>query len=153
MAVFLCRWPNGEFSIVNATSKEVAIERLDEWGNAEQASLTRMRDCMFDFRLTDKGEIELAGIGEVTYDRILTSCYPELCKALPTGDGSKIRKAVEEERTRLWDTQPAPKAAETAIGREIQKRTGAASVLVNRIVREASKKRLESKEGEGKKPN
>ena len=35
MAIYLCRWPNGEFSIVNAKSKADAIERLDEWGNAE----------------------------------------------------------------------------------------------------------------------
>jgi hypothetical protein len=49
MAVYLCRWPNGEFSIVSARTKDDAIELLDEWGNAEQASLTRMTDCMFDF--------------------------------------------------------------------------------------------------------
>ena len=66
MAIYLCRWPNGEFSIVNARTKGDAIELLDEWGNAEQASLTRMTDCMFDFRLSDEGEIELADIGEST---------------------------------------------------------------------------------------
>jgi hypothetical protein len=57
------------------------------------------------------------------------------------------------ERTRLWDSQPPAKEAETGVGREIQKQTGAASVVVNRIVREAAKERLKSKEGEGKKPN
>ena len=50
MVIYLCRWPNDEFSIVNAKTKDDAIELLDEWGNAEQASLTRMTDCMFDFR-------------------------------------------------------------------------------------------------------
>jgi len=45
------------------------------------------------------------------------------------------------------------KQAETGLGREIQKQIGAASVVVNRIVREAAKKRLKSKEGEGTKPN
>jgi hypothetical protein len=63
------------------------------------------------------------------------------------------REAVELERTRLWDSQPPAKEAETGLGREIQKQTGAASVVVNRIVREAAQKRLKSKEGEGKKPN
>jgi hypothetical protein len=57
------------------------------------------------------------------------------------------------ERTRLWDSQPEPKEAETLLGSEIQKQLGAASVLVNRIVREAAKKRLKSTEGEGRKPN
>ena len=165
MAIYLCRWPNGEFSIVNATSKELAIELLDEWGNAEQASLTRLTDCLFDFRLTEDGQIELAGIGETTYEHIVKICYPELGKALGKAewcrDGfsltassqRRIRRAVQTERARLWDTQPEGGEAETELGREIQKRTGAASVLVNRIVREAARKRLQSKEGEGKKPN
>src|ERR1022692_128032 len=165
MAIFLCRWPNGEFSIVSANTKSDAVEMLDEWGNAEEASLTRMPHCMFDFRLKDDGQIELADIGEATDDCIMEACYPELDKAFATAEwdetGSdysaqgreRIRAAVELERTRLWDRQRPAKGAETGLGREIQKQTGAPSVLVNRIVREAARKRLQSTEGEGKKPN
>jgi hypothetical protein len=165
MAIYLCRWPNGEFSIVNAKTKSDAIELLDEWGNAEQAFLSRMPDCMFDFRLDDDGQIELADIGEATYEHILRTCYPELEKTLEaaewgdTGKGysansrERIREAVESERTRLWVGQLPAKEADTGLGREIQKQTGAPSVLVNRMVREAATKRLQSKEGEGKKPN
>jgi hypothetical protein len=57
------------------------------------------------------------------------------------------------ERKRLWVNQPPVKQADTVRGREIQKQTGAPSVLVNRMVRDAARKRLESDEGEGKKPN
>jgi hypothetical protein len=165
MAIYLCRWPNGEFSIVNAKTKGEAIELLDEWGNAEQAFLSRMTDCMFDFRLGNDGQIELANIGELTHDGIMRTCYPELNKALATAEWSEvgedyseqghaqIREAVELERARLWDRQPPAKEAETGLGREIQKQTGAPSVVVDRIVREAAKKRLQSTEGEGKKPN
>ena len=150
---------------MNAKTKDEAIELLDEWGNAEQAFLTRMTDCMFDFRLTDEGKIELANISEYTEDRIMKTCYPNLADALATAEldeegveysaaGLKqVREAVELERTRLWDSQPPSKEAETGIGREIQAQLGAASVVVNRIVREAARKRLKSKEGEGKKPN
>jgi len=165
MAMYLCRWPNGEFSIVNAATKDDAIVLLDEWGNAEQALLKRIPECMFDFRLRDDGGIELADIGEATYDFILGTCYPELEKALSasesdengsdfSSEGQKqIRDAVERERTRLWDSQSPAKKAETELGRDIQKQTGAASVLVNRIVRQAATKRLQSKEVQGKKPN
>jgi hypothetical protein len=165
MAMYLCRWPNGEFSIVSAATKSDAIVLLDEWGNAEQASLKRMPGCMFDFRLRDDGEIELADIGEATYDFILGTCYPELEKALSEAESDengsgfssegqeRIRHAVERERTRLWDGQSPAKKAETELGRDIQKQTGAASVLVNRIVRQAATKRLQSKEVQGKKPN
>jgi hypothetical protein len=95
----------------------------------------------------------------------METCYPELNKAFATAEwdetgldhsekGHKqIREAVESERTRLWDSQPPAKEAQTGVGREIQKQIGAASVVVNRIVQEAAKQRLKSKEGEGKKPN
>lgn len=165
MANYLCRWPNGDFSIVNARTKADAIEMLDEWGNAEQAIISPLTDCMFDFRLSDDGRIELEDIGESTYDCILETCYPELNNAFATVEWdatgqdysergrNQIRKAVESERTRLSGTQPRAKEAETGLGREIQKQTGAAGVVVNRIVRRAATRRLKSKEGEGGKPN
>jgi hypothetical protein len=160
MAVYLCRWPNGEFSIVSARTKDDAIALLDEWGNAEQASLTRMSDCMFDFRLREDGQTELAGIGEATEEYIMETCSPELQKALNATEGTdsegsrkQIREAVEHERTRLCDNQPAVKPAATELGREIQKQLGAPSVVVDRIVQRVASKRLKSKEGEGKKPN
>src|ERR1700704_6665322 len=109
MAIYLCRWPNGNCSIVSAKTKNEAIELLDEWGNAEQASLTRMPDCMFDFNLHDDGHLELADIGEATHDRIMETCYPELDNAFATAEwnesGSdysakgheRIRTAVQAE--------------------------------------------------------
>ena len=151
--------------MLTANTKADAIELLDEWGNAEQASVKRMTHCMFDFRLDDDGHIELTDVGGATQDLIMETCYPDLDRAFATAEwdesGSgystegreQIRKAVELERTRQWGSQPRPKEAETALGREIQKQLGAASVVVDRIVREAAKKRLQSKEGEGKKPN
>jgi hypothetical protein len=163
MANYLCRWPNGDFSIVNAKSKSDAIEMLDEWGNAEFAVISLMTDCMFDFRLRDDGQIELVDIGESTHDHILETCYPNLSNALARAEwdeaeldcpeNQQIREAVEVERTRLWDSQPQAKEAETEVGREIQKQTGAASVVANRAVTEAAKRRLKSGEGEGRKPN
>jgi hypothetical protein len=58
MAIYLCRWPNGDFSIMNATTKNEAIELLDEWGNAERAIVSRMTHCMFDFRLGEEAELK-----------------------------------------------------------------------------------------------
>jgi len=102
-------------------------------------------------------------IGECTYDHILETCYPSLGDALATAEwdeaaldcpeNQQIREAVELERTRLWDGQPQAKEAETELGQEIQKQTGAASVVANRAVTEAAKRRLKSGEGEGRKPN
>jgi hypothetical protein len=163
MAMYLCGWPNGDFSVVNARTKSDAIMMLDKWGNAEQATITRMPDCMFDFCLNDDGRVEVADIGEATEEFIMETCYPELQKALSAAESEsaenplnyleRVREAVEKERHRLWDNQPAPNPAETQIGRDIQKQLGAAGVVVNRIMREVANKRLQSKDGEGKKPN
>jgi hypothetical protein len=161
MAMYLCRWPNGDFSIVNASTKADAIELLDEWGNAEQASVRRINDCMFDFRLSDDGEIELAAIGEATEELIMEMCYVELREALAVAEEDEaspkridqIKRAVERERSRLWDNQPRPKPAETQLGRDMQKQLGAAGVVVDRVVRRVATERLKSKESEGKKPN
>jgi hypothetical protein len=62
----------------------------------------------------------------------------------------QVRAAVKLERTRLWDSQPQSKEAETEIRRDIPKQMGAPSVVVNRVVRQAIVKRLESKQGEGR---
>src|SRR6266851_3298849 len=100
MAIYLCRWPNGDFSIVSARTKSGAIEMLDEWGNAEQASVTRMPDCMFDFRLDDDGQIELADIGEATHDYVMETCYPELDKAFAMADWDGGWRALLGQRER-----------------------------------------------------
>jgi hypothetical protein len=162
MAMYVCRWPNGDFSIVSAATKEEAVILLDEWGNAERASLKRMPECMMDFRLRNDGQIELSSIGEATDEFIMQTCFPELDKAIKSAertsdfpaDGKKqIRAAVKLERARLWMKQPRAKKAETALGRDIQKQTGAPSALVDRIVRQAAAKQLDSVKIEAKKPN
>ena len=51
MAVFLCRWPNGDISIVEARNKADADFKLDEFGNADQADLYQLRNFMMDFEI------------------------------------------------------------------------------------------------------
>jgi hypothetical protein len=158
MPVFLCRWPNGEFSIVSAATKSDAIELLDEWGNAEAADITRIPDCMFDFRLNDRGEIELSQISQYTEDLVREKCYPELQQIIldaiddegeyKPGGLEQIRAAVHHERTRLWKSSHPPKQADTELGRELQRGMDASSVVANRAVRHIAKRILESKDGE-----
>ena len=92
-------------------------------------------------------------IKQFAYYREDTAEWDEAGEGYSAKGRAQIREAVALERTRLWDSHPRGKEAETGLGREIQKGIGAASVVVNRIVRQAARKRLESKEGEGKKPN
>ena len=66
MPLFLCRWPNGDCSVVLASSEQDALIKLDEIANAEGCPLVRLDDFQVHFRLTDDGELTLEGFGEIT---------------------------------------------------------------------------------------
>ena len=83
MPVYVCRWPNGDFSVVQARDKKVAIIKLDELDNAEGCPLIRLDECQIHFRLTDEGQLELQSFGEETESGIWKFCYPLLDGVLP----------------------------------------------------------------------
>jgi hypothetical protein len=64
MGLYLCRWENGDFSVIQANNKDDALEMLDEVANAEGLPLYSIKDFMVHFRLTDEGMIELEDFGE-----------------------------------------------------------------------------------------
>ena len=68
MPLYLCRWPNGDCSFVQAATKGEAIELLDEIANAEGCPLTSVQDFMVHFHLTDSGELVFEEFGEITED-------------------------------------------------------------------------------------
>lgn len=82
MPLFLCRWPNGDCSVVLARNEADAVERLDEVGNAEGCPITRLSSLQVHFALTDEARLALDGLGEDTEAEIFEFCYPELVKAL-----------------------------------------------------------------------
>jgi hypothetical protein len=76
--LYLCRWLHVEFSLVKADDRKDAVVQLDEWAGAEPTWLVPVDTCMVDFRLNDRGEIELVEFGEQTGEFIWEKCYPEL---------------------------------------------------------------------------
>ncbi len=77
MPLYLCRWPNGDSSFVSATSKEAAVEALDEVDNAEGCPLSVVRHFMVHFRLAEDGTFEFESFGEAT-EEALRQAYPIL---------------------------------------------------------------------------
>ena len=68
MPIFICRWPNGDLSILAAKDKDDAICRLDEIDNAETAHVFRVSDFLLDLKLVDDGTLTTDGahgFGEV----------------------------------------------------------------------------------------
>jgi hypothetical protein len=159
MSVFLCRWPNGDFSVVKAANKDQAIEFLDEVGNAESCPVIAIKDFMVRFHLGDDGEFELEGYGEMTEDHIMMLGYPELKEAFLdeanykemrlTEEGqNNIRQAVKKERERLWPQKE--REPKTLLGRRIQAASDAPSKMIDGIVEKLAKEKLRKFKGKGK---
>lgn len=164
--MYLCRWPNGEFSLVKAENRRDALIQLDEWAGAHPSFLFALDICMADFRLTDLGKIELNEFGEETERLIWEQCYPELDSVLsrpqlaPCSDQkhdrrtkNEIRRAVRRERSRLWKNQPEPLPAQTEAGRQLQKQMRTGGPVADYYIEQRAKQILESEAGEGGKPN
>src|SRR3972149_6680431 len=124
MGLYLCRWENGDFSVVQAKSKEHAIEMLDEVANAEGLPLYAITDFMAHFRLSDEGTVELEEFGEEFGDYVRERVHPILGEldvspydAGPE-DRSRIKKAVGLERNRL-QAKPVPEP-DTELGKRIK---------------------------------
>jgi hypothetical protein len=163
--LYLCRWPNGEFSVVKAESKRDAVIQLDEWAGAHSSWLVSLDAFMVDFRLDDLGQIEFNTFGEETTEFIREHCYPELEAVLSSdavtsapgeysaADREKIKQAVERERTRLWGNQPEGPAAKTELGRQLQASMGTTGAVADHYVELAARHLLKSKVGGSEKPN
>jgi hypothetical protein len=144
MPIFLCRWPNGDVSIVSARNKDDAIVALDEFDNADHAYISQLREqFLVDFRLNDDGNLELNEFGESTLNEIMEEAFPELEKT-QSEDPAVIRQAVELERTRLWGKKKKTKQAKTEIGQRLQKELGAAAVVADRAIEREAKEVLKN---------
>ncbi|HET8827673.1 MAG TPA: hypothetical protein VFM77_21210, partial [Terriglobales bacterium] len=134
--LYLCRWPNGDFSVVKADTKREALVELDQWAGAEAEWLVPLENFMVDFRLDDSGRIEPNEFGEETHNFVREHCYPELEAVLASAaiksdpgqyspvEKEIVRKAVERERTRLWNGGIEGVPAKTELGKRIQKSMG-----------------------------
>jgi hypothetical protein len=165
--VYLCRWPNGDFSIVTASTRREALVQLDEWAGAHPSFLVPLETCVIDFQLNDRGEIKLNEFGEVTERIVWEQCYPELDRILSSPKlalsgirqhdrdaRNQIRLAVRHERTRLWKNQPEPPPSKTEAGRRLQRAMRTVGPVADYYVGQLGRQILESEGGERNgKPN
>lgn len=146
--LFLCRWPNGDCSVVLARDKANAIEKLDEVANAEGCPMIELSAAQVHFALTDEGRLVLDGFGDETEREIFEFCYPELDAALAAG--KDIVSAVHRERDRVNDDQSATEAPATELGRRVKAQLDMPTTIVNRMVSSTAKRRLKSFKRRGK---
>ncbi len=148
MPVYVCRWPNGDCSVVEARTEQAAIIKLDEMDNAEGCPLIKLDQCQIHFRLTDEGQLELRSFGEETESEVWEFCYPVLDEVLTdkapedwsATEREAVHQAVRQERDRV--TPADVQEPETALGRDIKAKLGAPTARVDDIVRQEGKETL-----------
>jgi hypothetical protein len=166
MPLYICRWQNGDFSAVSASSRAEAIELLDEVGNAEVCELFAVKNFMVHFRLKEETDelsdfvpVELEGFCEGTEDMLCDRVYPVYFKAAITEgedwpDNEEVPRekvdatlrslndALSTERTRQWGSKEPqisddPEAAHLQkVGHDIPK------TVAERVVKEHRHRKL-----------
>ena len=161
MPVFMCRWPNGDFSFVSAANKQEAVETLDEIDNAEGCPLSVVEDFVVHFRLEEDGTIELEGFGEVTEEAVWKE-YPILDKtlvqviekvkgeSLTREDMQVIGEAVNKERERVKPQEV--QQPDTLLGQQIKNAKDAPTSIVDREIEKSTIEKLKEFNPKGK-PN
>ena len=156
MRLFVCRWPDGDFSIVYASDEEMAIASLDnECPAAEEATYIPIDEFIAHFRLTDSGEFKLKSLDSGAEAAIREAAYPLIVEAFLTLDRDpspdEMRILAKKERRRVKPQQvPEP---DTEIGKQIKRQTGLPTKLINRMVEEHSKKSLKKLKVKGRRVN
>ncbi len=146
MPLFMCRWENGDCSFVAAPSKDVAIEYLDEIGNAEGSLVTAIRDFMVHFELTPEGKLQFQSFGEAVEQTVREKAYPAIDALLHSDklsgeeegtpcDLELIGAAVATERQHLQGKNPH-RLAQTEDGRRVAAEMDAPAALVDHMVRQ-----------------
>ncbi len=135
-------------SVVQARTKQAAIIKLDEMDNAEGCPFIKLDECQIHFRLTDEGQLELQSFGEETESEVWNFCYPVLDGVLTdkapeqwsATEREAVHQAVRQERDRVSPADvPEP---ETELGRDIKKKMGASTAVVDEIVRQGGEETL-----------
>ena len=165
MPVYLCRWSNGDCSVVWARTEEDATIELDQIANPEGCPIAQVQTFQVHFTLTDRGELVLDGFGEGTKEEMVSLAYPLLDQALANAfdtaddDGyeslsadrrAAIAHAVEQERSRLQLDETPTEAPLTELGRDLKNHTDMPTVLIDRMVRRGATKTLKKFTGRGK---
>lgn len=99
MSIYLCRWPNGDISLVSGSNRLTLDEVLDEVGNPDGAEMIRIKHPVA-VHLRFKSDISMCEtITEcLEFDCIDERSYWELCSAYPVlSEAFRKEDATEEQ--------------------------------------------------------
>jgi len=165
MPLFICRWQNGDFSAVSASSRAEALELLDEIGNGDVADVFKAKRFMVHFQLKKQIDnvenplpVDLEGFGEETYETLCERVYPVYRKAsmtvhdefqangvVPKEEYDAALKVLNEalvtERMRNWDSKK-PKLSDDPDIAELQKELDVPRPMAEQAVKERRRREV-----------
>jgi hypothetical protein len=150
--VWLCRWPNGDSSVVYAETKRQAMGILDQWGPADPALMKKLESFGVDIRLTDDAEFELGDLDETFAGELYDFSYSHLKDAFSLEDEADNlrlkREAVLVEREKFSALPPLTEA-ETEGGRQhMELGMGLSPAVADLWAQQAAERKSESEEEE-----
>lgn len=130
MPLYICRWPNGDFTAVSAHAKSDAIRKLDEIGCAWERYLFRLDDFMVSFKLiknkVEGGEsgyeepFEMEGFGEQTQLALMEKAYPRIDAIQHKGECTVAEFNAVLDAERLRFTEPKEDRSEAQAERDFE---------------------------------
>jgi len=160
MSLFMCRWQNGDCSFVSTPTKNLAVQYLDEFGNADGSELTAIRDFMVHFELTPEGKLQFHSFGELAADAIFKKAYPLLNElfqsdklseqADPTARDAELIKATVEKECQRLQGKKRRKLPQTEIGRRVAAEMDVPASMMDGIVDRITREKLKKFRSSGK---
>ena len=168
MPLYICRWQNGDFSVVQAKSKEHATILLDQVDNADLGELFPVKEFLATFRLKKEVDdmdefipVELESFGEGTDYMLANRVYPVYHKAVmeydedwPTDESlpvpqeqintglKRLTDALTTERTRNWGAKE-PVLSEDERAADLQRRAlRVPKALAEHLVRQHRRRQI-----------
>jgi hypothetical protein len=111
MSIYMCRWPDGDVSLIDAENEADVLLALDEIGDPSDVAITPFEAPLFiNLCLNNTGELMLAPDQGHFMFRVREEAYPALAavedaideergdKERTPEDLAKVRLAVQQER-------------------------------------------------------
>ena len=151
MELYLCRWPNGDLSIVAGRDRQEVDYILDEVGNPDAAKLIPLPS--FSVHFTLKGFLDGQNIRDVSvmdavrFDTVGESTFSAICDAYPeihraTLDDEcpleALNKPVSAERARYQNLKDRKPISIDPLARGLQKNGDFSLSLINAAARNAA---------------
>jgi hypothetical protein len=95
MNVYLCRWPNGDLSLVYGQTLKEVFDTLDEIDDPDGCEMVRIKQGAVHFHLSDEGQINFESLSERLLD-----------------DLDKVYPVLDDVRTALLDAGVQPESEE-----------------------------------------